>query len=89
MRDGAVPCDVTTGHQLDFMIALPHQPSSAEVDGIAVDAYVAGDDPTVQQQYFDLAGQIGFSPVDAGSLATSRALEGLAWITLEPAPTAR
>jgi predicted dinucleotide-binding enzyme len=33
---------------------------------------VAGDDPAAEKQVFDLIEQIGFEPVDAGSLADSR-----------------
>lgn len=45
---------------------------------------VAGDDAAAKQVVMDLAGQIGFDPVDAGSLAGARELEHLAvlWIRL-------
>lgn len=53
-----------------------------KVNGIAVDAYVASDDPAAKQRVLDLAGEIGFVPVDAGSLSASRTLEGMAWINI-------
>lgn len=45
---------------------------------------VAGDDPTAKQVVMDLAGQIGFDPVDAGPLSGAAELEHLAalWIRL-------
>jgi len=41
---------------------------------------VAGDDPEAKSVVLKLAGDIGFSPVDAGPLSMSRYMEALAWI---------
>ena len=45
---------------------------------------VAGDDPDAKAVVVDLADQLGFDPVDAGTLAGARELEHLAllWIRL-------
>ncbi|MDD1744023.1 MAG: hypothetical protein LUO85_05285, partial [Methanomassiliicoccales archaeon] len=41
-------------------------------------AFVAGDDLDAKKKVMQLAKQIGFEPVDAGSLAASRYLEAMA-----------
>ncbi len=53
-----------------------------KVNGIGVDAYVAGNDPAAKQKVLDLAGEIGFRPIDASPLSASRTLEGMAWINI-------
>jgi predicted dinucleotide-binding enzyme len=65
-----------------FNTSFASRQADPQVNGIRVDGYVAGDDATAKQQVLDLAEQIGFSPVDAGPLASSRTLEGLAWINI-------
>ena len=65
-----------------FNTSFASRQADPQIDGVRVDGYVAGDDPTAKQQVLDLAEQIGFSPVDAGPLASSRTLEGLAWINI-------
>ena len=52
------------------------------VDGVPLDGYVAGDDPTAKQRVLDLVKSIGFRPVDVGPLAMARVLEGLAWLNI-------
>jgi len=44
----------------------------------ALTAFVAGDDMDAKKRVMLLAKQIGFEPVDAGPLATSRYLEAMA-----------
>jgi predicted dinucleotide-binding enzyme len=65
-----------------FNTSFASRQADPQIDGVRVDGYVAGDDATAKQQVLDLAEQIGFSPVDAGPLASSRTLEGLAWINI-------
>ena len=77
-------------------------PGRADVDGIAADGYVAGDDAAAKQTVLDVVESVGFRPVDAGSLAAARTLEGMAehqpaissgtwqdaWVLVGPEPTA-
>lgn len=55
------------------------------VAGIAADGFVAGDDATAKQTILDVVESIGFRPVDAGSLASARTLEGMAWLNIQRA----
>ena len=50
--------------------------------GLRVDGYVAGDDEAAKQTVLALLADIGFNPVDAGSLAMARQLEGMAWLNI-------
>ena len=65
-----------------FNTSFASRQADPQIDGVRVDGYVAGDDPTAKQQVLDLAEEIGFSPVDAGPLTSSRTLEGIAWINI-------
>lgn len=65
-----------------FNTSFASRQADPQVGGLRVDGYVAGDDSAAKQQVLDLAQEIGFSPVDAGPLAASRTLEGLAWINI-------
>jgi 8-hydroxy-5-deazaflavin:NADPH oxidoreductase len=65
-----------------FNTSFASRQADPQINGVRVDGYVAGDDAIAKQQVLDLAQQIGFSPVDAGPLASSRTLEGLAWINI-------
>jgi predicted dinucleotide-binding enzyme len=56
------------------------QPSVA---GIAADAFVAADDETAKQTVLEVVESAGFRPVDAGSLASARTLEGMAWLNIQ------
>lgn len=47
------------------------------VDGIHIDAFVAGDDEAARAKVLELARSIGFRPIDAGPLVMARALEGM------------
>ena len=53
------------------------------VSGIAADAFVAGDDAQAKQAVLQVVESAGFRPVDAGSLATARTLEGMAWLNIQ------
>jgi predicted dinucleotide-binding enzyme len=51
--------------------------------GIAADGFVAGDDATAKQTVLDVVESLGLRPVDAGSLASARTLEGMAWLNIQ------
>jgi predicted dinucleotide-binding enzyme len=55
------------------------------LSGIAADGFVAGDDEGAKKSVLDVVQSIGFRPVDAGSLAASRTLEGMAWLNISRA----
>jgi predicted dinucleotide-binding enzyme len=52
------------------------------IDGIQLDGFVAGDDPAAKQQALALVASLGFRPIDAGSLAMARALEGMGTLNI-------
>jgi predicted dinucleotide-binding enzyme len=52
------------------------------VDGMQLDGFVAGDDGAAKQQILELVRSLGFRPIDAGSLAMVRALEGMALLNI-------
>jgi 8-hydroxy-5-deazaflavin:NADPH oxidoreductase len=52
------------------------------VGGLPADGFVAGDDVTAKQTVLDAVESLGFRPVDAGSLAAARTLEGMAWLNI-------
>ena len=56
---------------------------SPDYDGQAATMLYAGDDEAAKQVAHQLAGDIGFDPIDAGPLANARLLEPLAmlWVT--------
>jgi len=53
------------------------------VGGIAADAFVAGDDDQAKRAVLEVVESAGFRPVDAGSLAAARTLEGMAWLNIQ------
>ena len=55
------------------------------LSGIAADGFVAGDDEVAKKTVLDVVESLGFRPVDAGSLAVSRTLEGMAWLNISRA----
>jgi predicted dinucleotide-binding enzyme len=65
-----------------FNTAFASRQANPQIAGIAPDGYVAGDDATAKQTILDVVESIGFRPVDAGSLAASRTLEGMAWLNI-------
>lgn len=62
-------------------IFAAHQ-SDPLVDGVQLDGFVAGDDADAKQQVLELVGSLGFRPIDAGSLAMARALEGMGTLNI-------
>jgi predicted dinucleotide-binding enzyme len=52
------------------------------IDGIQLDGFVAADDGAAKQQVLELVRSLGFHPIDAGSLAMARALEGMATLNI-------
>jgi 8-hydroxy-5-deazaflavin:NADPH oxidoreductase len=53
-----------------------------EVDGIAASVLIAGDDQAAKDVVFELARDMGFHPVDVGSLKATRELERLVGVML-------
>lgn len=66
-----------------FNTAFASRQADPQVRGIAPDGFVAGDDPAAKQTVLDVVESVGFRPVDAGSLAASRTLEGMAWLNIQ------
>jgi 8-hydroxy-5-deazaflavin:NADPH oxidoreductase len=56
--------------------------TAPEVDGIAASVLIAGDDPAAKQIVFALARDMGFHPVDVGTLKATRELERLVGMML-------
>jgi 8-hydroxy-5-deazaflavin:NADPH oxidoreductase len=66
-----------------FNTAFASRQAQPVVAGISADGYVAGDDAAAKQTVLDVVKSVGFRPVDAGSLATARTLEGMAWLNIQ------
>ena len=66
-----------------FNTAFASRQANPQVSGIAPDGFVAGDDAGAKQTVLDVVGSVGFRPVDAGSLASARTLEGMAWLNIQ------
>jgi hypothetical protein len=66
-----------------FNTLFASRQANPTVNGIAADAFVAGDDDTAKQTVLQVVESAGFRPVDAGSLATARTLEGMAWLNIQ------
>ena len=65
-----------------FNTAFASRQADPKVGGISPDGFVAGDDAAAKQTVLDVVESIGFRPVDAGSLAAARTLEGMAWLNI-------
>jgi hypothetical protein len=65
-----------------FNTAFATRQADPVVGGVAADGFVAGDDDDAKQKVLDLVESIGFRPIDAGSLAAARTLEGMAWLNI-------
>jgi predicted dinucleotide-binding enzyme len=65
-----------------FNTLLVSRQSNPEVNGLKADAFVAGDDEAAKKTVLDAVESAGFRPVDAGSLAAARMLEGMAWLNI-------
>jgi 8-hydroxy-5-deazaflavin:NADPH oxidoreductase len=65
-----------------FNTALAARQADPVVEGVALDAFVAGDDDQAKRQALELVGSIGFRPIDAGPLVMARALEAMALLNI-------
>lgn len=65
-----------------FNTAFASRQANPVVAGIPADGFVAADDDEAKQTVLDAVESIGFRPVDAGSLAAARTLEGMAWLNI-------
>jgi predicted dinucleotide-binding enzyme len=65
-----------------FNTAFASRQENPRIAGIAPDGYVAADDAAAKQTVLDVVESIGFRPIDAGSLAAARTLEGMAWLNI-------
>jgi hypothetical protein len=65
-----------------FNTIFASRQANPSVAGIAADGFVAADDASAKQTVLDVVESIGFRPVDAGSLAAARTLEGMAWLNI-------
>jgi predicted dinucleotide-binding enzyme len=68
-----------------FNTAFASRQANPSPSGLPADGFVAGDDPKAKQTVLDVVESIGFRPVDAGSLAAARTLEGMAWLNINRA----
>ena len=66
-----------------FNTAFASRQADPQVGGISPDGFVAGDDANAKRTVLDVVESIGFRPVDAGSLASARTLEGMAWLNIQ------
>lgn len=51
-------------------------------DGIQLDGFVAGDDPSAKAKVLELVSSIGLRPIDVGPLVRARQLEGIAFLNM-------
>lgn len=65
-----------------FNTAFASRQAEPVVAGIPADGFVAADDDDAKRTVLEAVGSIGFRPVDAGSLAAARTLEGMAWLNI-------
>ena len=65
-----------------FNTAFASRQAAPVVAGIPADGFVAADDDNAKKTVLDAVASIGFRPVDAGSLAAARTLEGMAWLNI-------
>ena len=68
-----------------FNTVFASRQADPTLGGVAADGFVAGDDADAKKTVLDLVESIGFRPVDAGSLAVARTLEGMAWLHINRA----
>ena len=65
-----------------FNTLFASRQANPEINGLKADAFVAADDDAAKQTVLDAVESVGFRPVDAGSLAAARTLEGMAWLNI-------
>jgi 8-hydroxy-5-deazaflavin:NADPH oxidoreductase len=58
-----------------------HQADPVE-EGVQLDGYVAGDDPSAKAKVLELVRAIGLRPIDVGPLVRARQLEALAFLNM-------
>ena len=65
-----------------FNTLLANNIAAPTPEGIALDGFVAGDDPAAKRAVLELAAALGLNPVDVGPLSAARLLEPLAWLNI-------
>jgi len=65
-----------------FNTAFATRQGNPVVDGVSADGFVAGADDKAKEKVLRIVESVGFRPVDAGSLAVARTLEGMAWLNI-------
>jgi predicted dinucleotide-binding enzyme len=65
-----------------FNTLFASRQANPHIHGFLADGYVAADDDVAKQTVLDAVASVGFRPVDAGSLAAARTLEGMAWLNI-------
>lgn len=65
-----------------FNTVFAAKQSDPRTEGHVLDAYVAADDEEARAAVLELAGTLGFRPVDCGPLAMARALEGMGTLNI-------
>ena len=66
-----------------FNTVFASRQANPQIGGIAPDGFVAGDDAAAKKTVLEVVESLGFRPVDAGSLASARTLEGMAWLNIQ------
>lgn len=66
-----------------FNTVFASRQADPNIGGVPADGFVAADDDEAKRTVLDLIESIGFRPVDAGSLAVARTLEGMAWMIIK------
>jgi predicted dinucleotide-binding enzyme len=65
-----------------FNTVLAANQDTAEIDGVQLDGFVAGDDADAKKQVSYLLEEIGFRAIDVGPLAAARYLEAMAFLNI-------
>ena len=65
-----------------FNTVFATRQANPQLGGVTADGFVAADDAKAKQTVLEIVESIGFRPVDAGSLASARTLEGMAWLNM-------
>jgi 8-hydroxy-5-deazaflavin:NADPH oxidoreductase len=65
-----------------FNTLFASRQTDPKIGGLKADAFVAADDKAAKQTVLDAVESVGFRPVDAGSLAAARTLEGMGWLNI-------
>jgi 8-hydroxy-5-deazaflavin:NADPH oxidoreductase len=87
--------DTSTSNAEEIAVLLPKSPvvkafntlfasnqADPIADGVQLDGYVAGDDPSAKSKVLELVRTIGLRPIDVGPLVRARQLEGLAFLNM-------